>query len=433
MKIKTSDILIVGFALFAIFFGAGNLIFPPYLGFTSGESWLTAALGFLTSDPFFPILGVLVSIMLGGQANVLGKRIHPKFGTLLAGISILLIGPLFSVPRTGATTHEVFVQSLWPGIPAWVTSLLFFGLTAYLSLNPSKVINHIGKYLTPMILIILALLVTVALFNPSTPSTTSQVTPVFAYGFKEGYQTMDALGASLLASVVMSELHHRGYTDKKMQMKAGALVGLVAFVLLALVYLSLTYAGASVSTYLPNHLNRTTVFSGTVSILLGKFGHLLMGICVALACLTTAIGLTSAFSNFFMNVSKGRLPYQGLTLLAVSVEFIISLIGTEKIIMLAYFILTVIYPIVMILILFSLFDSYIAHRATYIGAVLGAGCIGLMEAFALANPALAKSPIIQFTTSLPLHNYGLEWFFPALGLALLFTIGSVLHKSFFQK
>ena len=87
----------------------------------------------------------------------------------------------------------------------------------------------------------------------------------------------------------------------------------------------------------------------------------------------------------------------------------------------------------MILILFSLFDSYIAHRATYIGAVLGAGCIGLMEAFALANPALAKSPIIQFTTSLPLHNYGLEWFFPALGLALLFTIGSVLHKSFFQK
>ena len=144
MKIKTSDILIVGFALFAIFFGAGNLIFPPYLGFTSGESWLTAALGFLTSDPFFPILGVLVSIMLGGQANVLGKRIHPKFGTLLAGISILLIGPLFSVPRTGATTHEVFVQSLWPGIPAWVTSLLFFGLTAYLSLNPSKVINHIG-------------------------------------------------------------------------------------------------------------------------------------------------------------------------------------------------------------------------------------------------------------------------------------------------
>ena len=120
--IKPKDILITGLALFAIFFGAGNLIFPPYLGVLSGQAWWKAIGGFLASDPFFPVLGVLVTIQLGGQTHDLGKRIHPKFGMILAGIAILLIGPLFSVPRTGATTHEIFVHQVFPSVPIWAVS-----------------------------------------------------------------------------------------------------------------------------------------------------------------------------------------------------------------------------------------------------------------------------------------------------------------------
>lgn len=431
MTIKTKDILIIGFALFAIFFGAGNLIFPPYLGIVSGESWLSAALGFLTSDPFFPILGVLVTIYLGGRANDLGKRIHPQFGTVLAGIAIILIGPLFSVPRTGATTHEVFIQSLWPNIPIWLSSLVFFALTAYLALNPSKVINNIGKYLTPGILIILFFLVLVTLFNPPAAAAPSQIDQTFAYGFKEGYQTMDALGASLMASIVMSELRARGYSDKKTQIKAGALVGLVAFVLLAVVYLSLTYAGSTVSSLMGANVDRTASFNGTVTAILGQWGHLIMGICVALACLTTAIGLTSAFSNFFVEVSKGRWSYQAITLVAVAIEFLISLLGTNQIIYLASFVLTTIYPIFMVLILFSVFDRKISYDLTYTGAVIGAGAVGLVQALAGTGLGVLENlfgPLAQFTYQLPLSQLGLEWLLPALLVAGAFSLYAAMKN-----
>ncbi|RLK63064.1 branched-chain amino acid transport system II carrier protein [Atopobacter sp. AH10] len=423
MKIKTSDILIIGFALFAIFFGAGNLIFPPYLGYISGEEWYKAAFGFLTSDPFFPILGVLGAIQLGGAADVYGQRIHPRFGQLIAGVSIILIGPLFSVPRTGATTHEIFVQAVFPAVPAFISSLIFFSLTAYLSLNPSKIVHTIGKYLTPLILLILALLVSMAILHPAKVMGTSHIDHAISYGFKEGYQTMDALGTSLLASIVMNELRNRGYRDKKLQMKAGALVGLVALVLLALVYLSLAYAGASVSGLLGQQADRTSVFSATVSALLGQSGNLIMGICVALACLTTAIGLTSAFSNFFVSLSGGKLSYKRLTLLAVSIEFVISLIGTERIITIAAFVLTAIYPIVMTLILMAFIDRYLPYRSTYIGAVIGAAYVGLTEALISADQSLAiRFPSLALSKTFPLNNYGLEWLCPAILLGLLFTL-----------
>ncbi|AMB94380.1 branched-chain amino acid transport system II carrier protein [Aerococcus sanguinicola] len=425
MNIKTKDIIIIGFALFAIFFGAGNLIFPPYLGVLGGENWVNAAFGFLMSDPLFPILGVLVTIALGGRADDLGRRVHPKFGIILAGISVVLIGPLFSVPRTGATTHEVFVQSLWPDAPIWITSLIFFSLTAYLALNPSKVINNIGKYLTPAIIIILTVLVISAIINPVGTPPASQIDHTFAYGFREGYQTMDALAASILASVVMSELKQRGYTDKKTQMKAGVLVGIVAFALLAVVYLSLTYAGSTVSSLFTIADDRTVVFTGTVAQILGPYGNLIMGICVTLACLTTAVGITSACASFFVGQSKGRWTYQAVTLTCVAIEFVISLVGTTRIIDFASFVLTLIYPIVMVLIIFSLFDRHIKYNTTYTGAVIGAGLIGLVQALAILGryfEALKLEPVLNFISQLPLSQYGLEWFLPSLLCAAACTL-----------
>ncbi|MGX7092980.1 branched-chain amino acid transport system II carrier protein [Hutsoniella sourekii] len=431
MKIKMNDILITGLALFAIFFGAGNLIFPPYLGVLSGQDWWKAIGGFLTSDPFFPILGVLVTIYLGGQADDLGKRIHPKFGLVLAGIAILLIGPLFSVPRTGATTHEIFIQSLWPQIPIWVTSLIFFGLTAYLALNPSKVIDNIGKYLTPAILLIILILVITIWLNPSPTLGRNHLEHPFAYGFKEGYQTMDALGASLMASIVMNDLKNRGYQKGAHQIKAGTLVGIVAFILLALVYLALAYAGANVSTAFSFNDGRTDVFNGMVTIILGNGGQLLMGICVALACLTTAIGLTSACSNFFHDASNGRWSYQVICLICVTVEFIISLIGTQQIIVIASSVLNVIYPIVMILILLSVFDRWITYDLTYTGGVIAAGSVGLVQVLANHAPSAVQElvqPLADWTYHLPLSHLGLEWLTPAIGLALMASAFSYFNQ-----
>ena len=423
--IKPKDILITGLALFAIFFGAGNLIFPPYLGVLSGQAWWQAIAGFLASDPIFPVLGVLVTIQLGGQTHDLGKRIHPKFGMILAGIAILLIGPLFSVPRTGATTHEIFVHQVFPSVPIWVTSLIFFSLTAYLALNPKKVVEHIGKYLTPSILMIIFILVVVILFNPTETIAANRLPHPFAHGFKEGYQTMDALGASLMASIVMNELKQRGYASGRQQIKAGSLVGLVAFILLAVVYIALAYAGSQISTHYGFEHGRTEVFNGMILLILGQWGHLLMGICVALACLTTAIGLTSACSNFFHEASGGRWSYQVICIICVITEFIISLIGTQQIIGIASSVLNIIYPMVMILIIWSLFDRKIRYDATYTGGVIAAGLIGLVQVLASTSPTLAKTwatPIADWTTQLPLSQFGLEWLLPAICLSAAFTL-----------
>ena len=129
MNIKRKDIIVCGFALFAIFFGAGNMIFPPYLGVLSGDRWLTASTGFILSDPVLPILGVIVTARLGGRAIDLGKRVGWKFSAIISARCILIIGPFFAVPRTGATTHEMFVAPNLPSVPPLVTSIVFFGLT----------------------------------------------------------------------------------------------------------------------------------------------------------------------------------------------------------------------------------------------------------------------------------------------------------------
>ena len=215
MEIKRKDVIVCGFALFAIFFGAGNLIFPPHLGVLAGDRWFTAMVGFLISDPVLPILGVIVTARLGGRADDLGKRVSPKFAKLIGTIAILTIGPFFAIPRTGATTHEVFIRSLFPSVPIWATSIVFFGLTLYITLNPGKVIDFIGQYLTPALLIILAIIVVIAIVNPPDPKVTTDVQGLFTMSFKEGYQTMDALGSPLMAGIGIRDLIRRGYHDKE--------------------------------------------------------------------------------------------------------------------------------------------------------------------------------------------------------------------------
>lgn len=425
MKIKSRDVIICGLAMFAIFFGAGNLIFPPYLGIVAGKSWAISSLAFLISDPFFTILGVYATISLGGRAEDLGKRVNAKFAIALEAIAIILIGPLFSVPRTGATTHEIFIKSFIPQAPQWTTSLVFFSITAYVVLNPSKVMDTIGKYLTPALLTVLALVFFASLINPPAPPLAPRVDNLFAYSFKEGYQTMDALGAALMAGIVVGDLKRRGYTDRKSMVKSSVMAGTIAFILLALVYVALTYSGSTVSQfYTPAH-DRTLVFTGMVEKILGNWGKMVMGLTVAFACLTTAIGLTSVCGHFFSDISGGKFSYKAVVLVAVAIEFIISLIGVNAIINIAVPVLTAIYPIIMFLILFSVWDRKIKYSQSYMGGVIGAGFIGCLQALGILAKKMgigALAGISDWTYKLPLNAFGFEWLIPSLALALIFTL-----------
>ena len=429
MEIKRKDIIVCGFALFAIFFGAGNMIFPPYLGVEAGDRWFTAALGFLLSDPVLPVLGVIVTARLGGRAIDLGKRVGWKFSAVISAICILIIGPVFAVPRTGATTHEMFIAPNLPSVPPLVTSVVFFGLTLYLVLNPGKVLDYIGQFLTPGLLIILAVITAVAIANPPAAAIATDTPELFKMSFKEGYQTMDALGASLMSGIVLTDLIRRGYTDDKSQVKASIQIGIIAFICLALVYGSLVYVGSTVSSMFTPDMDRTAILLGTVETLLGGVGKFLLGLGVALACLTTSTGLTSTCGNFFEDVTDGKLQYKHIVIVADVIAFAISLIGVEGIIKIAVPVLTAVFPIVIFLILASIFDFQIKYNGVFIGGVIGAGAIGVIEAinlFSKMNGGNALGSLVEKINTLPLANFAFEWIVPAIICAV---IGGFIGKA----
>lgn len=431
MKKKLLDTIIIGFALFAIFFGAGNLIFPPYLGVTAGENWGITTLAFLISDPLLSIIAVMVVAALGGSALNVGRRIHPLFASALAAICVLLIGPIFAVPRTGASTHEIFVQSYFPEAPQWITSLVFFGIVLWITYKENSVMDAIGKYLTPILLLILFLIFVGAVLQPNASFAATDRTGLFAQGFKEGYQTMDVLGAPLLAGVVMKDITRRGYLNKKDQFRMMFGVGIVAFILLALVYSTLAYSGASMSTVIDSTAQRAAMLTTIVKNLLGSWGQLAMGLAVCFACLTTAIGLTTTCGQYFEEVSKGKISYKKTILVTVAVEFIISLVGVDSLINLAVPVLTFIFPIMIALILFSAFDQYIPYDWTYLGAVVGAGIVGLVQGINTLSQLLGGKLLgdaVKLIGTFPLATYGLEWIVPTFVGALIFTILAAILK-----
>ena len=431
MKKKLLDTIIIGFALFAIFFGAGNLIFPPYLGVIAGENWGIATLAFLISDPLLSIIAVMVVAALGGSALNVGRRVHPLFASALAAICVLLIGPIFAVPRTGASTHEIFVQSYFPSAPQWITSLVFFGIVLWITYKENSVMDAIGKYLTPILLLILFLIFVGAVLQPNASFAATDRTGLFAQGFKEGYQTMDVLGAPLLAGVVMKDITRRGYLNKKDQFRMMFGVGIVAFILLALVYSTLAYSGASMSTVIDSTAQRAAMLTTIVKNLLGSWGQLAMGLAVCFACLTTAIGLTTTCGQYFEEVSKGKISYKKTILVTVAVEFIISLVGVDSLINLAVPVLTFIFPIMIALILFSAFDKYVPYDWTYLGAVIGAGIVGLVQGINTLSQLLGGNLLgdaVKLIGTFPLATYGLEWIVPTFVGALIFTILAAILK-----
>ncbi len=431
---RTVDIIVCGFALFAIFFGAGNLIFPPHLGVIGGKSWAAAMFGFLMSDPVLPILGVIVTARVGGKADDLGKRVSHKFSKLLGAVAILTIGPFFAVPRTGATTHEIATSQLVQGAPQAATSVVFFGLTILLALNPSGVIDKIGKFLTPALLVILTVIIITCIIKPIGPIVETEPQKFFMMGFTEGYQTMDALGSPLMAGIVITDLVRRGYTDEEDQFKVAVGVGIVAFVLLAFVYGGLTYVGATAGSFYNADTPRVELLIGTIFHLLGEPGKIIMGIAVALACLTTSVGLTATCGNFFEGITNGKLKYKHIVIVSAIISFFLSLKGVDGLIALAVPILSAIYPVIIALIVMTIFDKQIKYNLTYTGAVIGAFIIGLINAINLAfvipgNKAPATiASLAEKITHLPFAKVGFDWLVPAIICSVVLTIIAAAGK-----
>ena len=427
MKKENKDFIIIGFALFAMFFGAGNLIFPPSLGVMAGDKWVGAILGFFLTGIGLPILGILAISKSGGTVKGLAGKVGPKFSVFYGTVVIIALGPLLAVPRTGATTFEMGVKPIFPSANPIIVSIIYFSITLLLVIKPTGIIDRIGKILTPVLLLTLSFIIYKGVTSPiGAPVDTSITNPLFK-GFTEGYQTMDLLGATLLGGLITGSLIEKGYKDKKEQFRITAKAGIVAGLGLLFVYGGLLYLGATASSTFPEDIAKTTLTMSMVSMILGDLGKVILGISVSCACLTTSVGLTGMVGDYFSELTKGKLSYKLVVTVSTVFSALISNLGVEKIVQFAGPLLSIFYPVAIVLVVLNLFDKYIKNKKVYAGAVFGALLVSLIDG--ISGFGINTSFIGAYTSSLPLSEGGLGWVLPAM-IGLLLT--SVLTSKRFK-
>ena len=413
MKRKYQDILVVGFALFAMFFGAGNLIFPPYLGVVSGSSWMTGFSGFIIADVGLALLAILAAAKCQGDVNKILIRSGKRLSLILATGIMICLGPLLAIPRTGATTFEMGIQPIFSGFNPVIFSVLFFGLTLILTIKPSKVVDIIGQYLTPVLLITLIFLIIVGVISPLGDLNQAPViSNVFSEGISQGYQTMDPLGAIALSAVVIISLTQKGYTEESEKIKLTLQAGLVAAVALVIVYGGLTYLGSTVAHQYTGisttDINQTSLIVSITEQLLGNPGKIVLAIIVGLACLTTSIGLVSATAQFFTKLSKGVIKYETIVIAVCVFSAFVSNFGVSTIILFAQPILSIIYPATIVLVIMTLFGHKIKNDNTFKGATYVALFISILTV------ADSMGLAIPFIHKLPLDSLGFNWVIPSI-------------------
>ena len=430
MRNRTKDLFIIGFALFAMFLGAGNIIFPPFMGAVAGGKWTVAGLGFILTGTGLPMLGVIAVAKAGGTANDFSKRVSKTFAVALTTVILTFIGPLFAIPRTAATAVEL---SLVPFLPAEldprtilvVGAIGFFLICLYFVLSPNNVIDRIGSYLTPLLLLFLATLIVISIVKPigkPGPADMSRVdSSIFHYGFSTGYQTMDALASIVFGGTIAHTIWKKGYKGKQAtHLMSG--VALVAGIGTMLVYTGFTWIGASGSEQLQAYADRTTLTVASVDLLAGTFGQVLLALIIFLACLTTAIGLLLTAGEYFTDLFKGKITFRRMVLILVIISYLVSIMGVEGIINLSTPLLEIIYPVAIVLIVLNLVGDKIPYNEVFIGGVIGAIPFGVVQA--LKTIAVTQPTAEAILTHVPLGPQGFSFVLPSvLGCLIGWWVG----------
>lgn len=426
-EIRTRDLFVIGFALFAMFFGAGNLIFPPYLGLISGPQWWVGFLGFTITDAGLGLLAIIALSKYDGNLNVLASRVNKTFAIIISTAIILCIGPFLATPRTAATTYEIGILPIFgESVNRYLFSVVFFIIACLLSIRPSKVVDIVGKFLTPSLILCMAVLIVKGIVSPiGEIANTTMIDNVLEKGITDGYQTMDAIAGCMFALVVLNAVKTRNYSSQKLEIKATILSGIIAAVCLAIIYGGLLYLGAQTSSLGIYDINtdNTRLLVDITNRVLGGVGVYILAIITALACLTTAIGLISAAGNFFNELSKGKISYEIIVVICSVVSCAISVLGVSQIIKISAPILEILYPCAMTIVLIGLFNEKIKNDIVFKIPAIVSLIFGLL--FVLKGMNLLGS-FGDVLDSFPLTKFGLGWLVPMLiGLVIAIVIASM--------
>ncbi|MDK8502270.1 branched-chain amino acid transport system II carrier protein [Aerococcus sp. UMB1112A] len=426
-KLSRSQFLQTSIMLFGLFFGAGNLIFPPLLGNQAGSQTWLALVSFAVTAVIFPVLGTIVVGKSEGLSQ-LANRVGPKFSIIVTTAIYLSIGPGLGIPRAGSVPFEMAVAPYIPeamslGLARLLYTLVFFALALWLCLKPNQLVKRVGKYLTPMLLLMIALMFVRVMFMPkgvAEPVDAYAASPV-VQGFLEGYNTMDAVAALNFGFVISMAIRRFGVQDKhevaKYTMKSGLLAGLVLF----LVYAMLAAIGMVSSQKLAGADNGAFILTQAVQASLGNFGLVFLAGIFTLACLTTCVGLITSGAEYFKQLFKDKLSYRAWVFIWTGFSFLVANFGLNNLLAFSVPVLTVIYPVALVLILMGISqDVFNFGSLSYLVAATVSVALPLVDmlqtTFNVSLPVL--SSLVDY---LPLSSQGLGWLVPTL-VALLISL-----------
>ncbi|UMO88872.1 branched-chain amino acid transport system II carrier protein [Pectobacterium sp. PL64] len=420
--LRITDIIVLGFMNFALFVGAGNIIFPPFIGLQAGTSVWSAAFGFLMTGVGLPVITTIAMARAAGSMALITRPVGKRVGLLLVIVCYLCIGPLFATPRTATVSYELALQPFvksekW--LFAW--SVIYFGVVALVSLYPGKLLDTVGKVLSPIkaaALIVLAVTVLVLPAGTAQPPVGAYATSAFSQGLTNGYLTMDTLAALAFGLVMVNAIKSRGVSSPGLITRYAVLSGLIAGVGLMLVYLSLFRLGMGSGGLVSNATNGAEVLRAYVAFSYGAAGSVFLGVLITVACLVTAIGLTCACASYFTALVP--VSYAVLVWIFALFSMAVSNLGLTALINVSVPALTAIYPVFVVLIL----TWFVRAKFHSPGRVIApAAFIAFVFGIADALDAVGFNVWpLSLLRLMPLTNLGLGWLMPVLVVTVVASL-----------
>ena len=415
-RLSGKDGLLVGFTLFSMFFGAGNLIFPPGIAAQAGTMTWFAVIGLAISAVGLPVLGIIAVARAGGM-DQLGQRVHPAFAKVFTIVAYLAIGPCLAIPRTASTSFEMAVPPfVGSDAPIWlfqlIYSVVFFGLALLIALRPEKLTDRLGKILCPILVVLIVVTFAACLLNPlggyGVPAERWN-TPIKAIsaGFLDGYQTMDTIAALAFGIVIALNIRARGVTEEKAIVSGTVRSGLMAGAILLVIYSMLAHIGGISGGAVPNPSDGTEALTNIVPLLFGSVGSVILAAIFVIACFNVCVGLISSCGEYFYGLCP-KLSYRGWAILFAVVSMVLANAGLTQILAFSIPVLNIIYPVAIVLILLSFAHSWLQHTPmVYPAAILCTGVVSVL----LEIQRLTGTEFLSF---LPFSDLGLGWVLPAV-------------------
>ena len=428
---KRIDTLVVTFALFSAIFGAGSLIFPPKLGLVAGTQWPVALIAFLISGVVLPFIGVLAVSNFDGTAEGIGYYLGSTQSKIIIGIVMFVGGGIVVTPRTSATSFELGIEPLFhasSNTARWIFAVIYFGIVLYFAFNPSSVIDKIGKYLTPLLIVMMFLIVIKAIFDPIAAPADTGAVGVFSSSFLGGYQTLDVLGSITVAGVMINAVEDKGYSlsggEGRSVMRH---VTLYAGIGMAILLGGLLFLGGQGSGLFPVDMDNTALVIALIGEQWGRAGNVILGIAILLACITTAVGCVSAISDYTSRLTNGKIPYKALVIIMCVLAVPMSVLGVAKILSVTGPLVDIIYPTVIILVVLGTFVNLIPEsirKGVYRGSIYTALAISILGG--ISAYGINIQAIQSMLNALPLYSQGFGWLIPSV---LVGAICAVVENS----